>query len=303
MYNLDFVRNPQMRLGFENILGQEAAGQGKSFYVDVNAGTTGAGGSTWETAVKTLAAAIVLNNASIAAGATGWAARNRIYFKGDNNETAKETLITLPNKCDVIGVGSYDHRPYPVMIGNHLIGAGAYMGCRFINMGFKSLAAGGVIFKAPTTTSGLQFIGCYFDGRGATPATKGLELVGIEECNIIDCKFIGKYSTTALEIGTGSCRLLVIKGNEIESGAIGITVDAGATCADAIGIIKDNTINAVTLVIDENSDKMAVIGNRGTTSAAQTLALVIDYNSALSADNIITSATVTSIYPALGAIA
>lgn len=291
----------RMQLG-SRIAEIQGATAGDVYYVDVNAGLDTNTGSTWGTAFKTLSKAFVVSNASIAAGASGWAARNKIYFKGDNNEAAKETLITLPSKCDVIGCGSYDHRAYPVLIGNHVIGAGAYMGTRFMNMGFKSLAAGGVIFTAPTTTSGLQFIGCFFDGRTAVPATKGIVLTAVEEAAIIGCKFIGKYSATTIEIGAGESRALVIANNIIESGAIGITVNIGATCSDAAAKILNNQFNVVTIVIDENSDKFVIGGNRGTTSAAQTLALIIDYNAALSYDNIFTSATATSIYPALGAI-
>lgn len=274
---------------------------GVSYFVDVNYGVDTNDGLGFNSALKTMSAAIVKSNASIAAGAQGWAARNRIYFKGDNNEASKETLITLPNKCDVIGVGSYDHRSYPVMIGNHLIGSGAYMGTRFINMGFRSLAAGGVIFKAPTTTSGLQFINCFFDGRTTTPATKAIELVAVEEAAIIGCKFIGKYSTTTIEIGTGSSRALLIKGNQIESGAIGILVNSGMTCADAVAMILDNVFDVVTFVIDENSDKVIVGGNRGRTQADGKLATTMDYNAAMAYDNIITSSASTSIYPAITA--
>lgn len=277
---------------------------GTDFMVDTNAGLDTNDGLSWESAMKTLAVAIAASNVVIAAGASGWANRNRIFYKGDNAEAAAETITTLPSKCDVIGVGSYDHRPGPMLIGNHVIGAGAYMGTHFYNMGFASPASGGVILAIPTTTSGVVFDkSCWFDGRSAVAATKAIVAVGVEQLRIEGCKFIGKYSTTTIEIGTGSCRGLLIKNNEIESGAIGITVDIGATCADAIGMILNNVIKAVTLVIDENSDKMMVIGNQGCTAAAQTLALIIDYNSALACNNTITSATVTSIYPALGAIA
>ena len=277
---------------------------GDTFYVDVNAGVDTNDGLSWLTPLKTLAAAIVLSNASIAAGASGWAARNRIYYKGDNNEAAAETLITLANKCDIVGVGSYDHRPTPMMIGNHVIGAGAYMGCRFINMGFLSPAAGGVIFTVPTTTSGLAFIGCHFDGRSTTPATKAIVATAVEQLTIEGCRFFGKFSTTTIDIGTGSSRALLIRNNLIESGAIGITVHASATCADAIGQIIGNTFNVVTLVIDENSDKMAIIDNKGTTLAADSkLTSVIDFNAALSCNNLFTCGTgVTAIYPAQAAI-
>lgn len=275
------------------------AGYNKSYYVDVNAGVDTNDGLSWSTPLKTLAPAIVLSNANIASGAVGWAARNVIYFKGDNNEASKETLITLPNKCDVVGIGSYDHRSYPVMIGNHVIGAGAYMGTRFINMGFRSLAAGGAIFTAPTTTSGLQFINCYFDGRTTTPATKAIVLTAVEEAAIIGCKFIGKYSATTIDIGTGSSRALLIKNNEIESGAIGITVHASMTCADAIAMIINNVFDVVTLVIDENSDKVLIGGNRGRTSADGQVGNTIDYNAVFAYDNIFAHSQGVSQYPVL----
>lgn len=277
---------------------------GDTYYVDVNYGKTTNDGLSWETPLKSLMPAIVLSNASIAAGAKGWAARNRIYYKGDNKEAVAETLITLANKCDIIGVGSYDHKPYPEMIGNHVIGAGAYMGCRFINMGFRSPAAGGVIMTVPTTTSGLAFIGCHFDGRSTIAATKAIVATAVEQLSIIDCVFRGKFSTNVIELGAGSTRALMIKGNYIESGAIGIVVNAAATCADAIGYIIDNTFAVGTLVIDENSDKFVVGGNRGTTLAADSkLTSVIDFNAALSYDNQFTCGTgVTAIYPAQAAI-
>jgi len=272
---------------------------GDRFFVDVNYGVDTNDGLSFNSPLKTLAAAIVKSNASIAAGAKGWAARNKIYYKGDNNEASAESLITLPNKCDVIGVGSYDHRSYPVMIGNHVIGAGAYMGTRFINMGFRSLAAGGVIFTAPTTTSGLQFIGCHFDGRTTTPATKAILLTAVEEAAIIGCRFIGKYSTSTIDIGTGSSRALLIKDNIIESGAIGITVHSGLTCADAVAMILNNVFDVVTLVIDENSDKVIVGGNRGRTQANGTVALTIDYNAVMAYDNIFAHSAGVSQYPVL----
>jgi hypothetical protein len=280
---------------------------GLTYYVDANAGVNTNNGLSWDTSFKTLAAAITASNATIVASTKGtgrgWAARNTIYYKGDNAEAAAETLITLPNKCDVIGVGSYDHRPYPVLIGNHVIGAGAYMGTRFINMGFQSPAAGGVIFTVPATTSGLAFLGCHFDGRGSTPATKAILATGVEQFSVIGCDFIGKYSTTTIDLGTGATRNLRIIGNQIESGAIGITVHASLTCADAIGIISDNTFAVVTLVVDDNSSKLLITRNRGYTAAAKEIATVLDCNELYCSDNVFGNATGIGIYPAYAAIA
>jgi hypothetical protein len=280
---------------------------GSVYHVDVNSGVDTNDGLTWDTAFKTYAKAVSASNLTIAASpkgtGRGWAARNTIFYKGDNNEAAAETIITLPNKCDVIGVGSYDHRPMPMMIGNHVVGAGAYAGTRFFNMGFMSPAAGGVIFTVPTTTSGLAFYGCHFDGRSTTAATKAILATAVEQLTIQGCRFYGKYSTTTIDLATGSTRALLITDNYIESGAIGVTAHASLTCADAIGFIDRNTFAVVTLCIDDNSSKLSCNDNRGFTAAAKEIATVMDCNEITCANNIFGNATGTGIYPALVAIA
>ena len=67
---------------------------GKSYYVAGNYGDDTADGSSWDKALKTVAAAIALNNTNIAASKYGWAARNKIYISGD---TFEETLVAFPN--------------------------------------------------------------------------------------------------------------------------------------------------------------------------------------------------------------
>jgi hypothetical protein len=273
------------------------------YHVDVNAGVDTNNGLSWDTAFKTFAKAVTASNLTIATSTKGtgrgWAARNIILFKGDNDEDDKETITTLPNKCDVIGVGSYDHRPYPVMIGNHVVGAGAYMGTRFINMGFMSLAAGGAIFTVPTTTSGLAFINCHFDGRTAVPATYAIVATAVEQFSIVGCDFFGKFSVATISLGTGDTRKLLIKENIIESGAIGIKVHASLTCADSVGMILNNVFSVVTLVVEDASDKLVIGGNRGSTEANGTVALTLDYNDNLGYDNIFAHSAGVSQYPVL----
>jgi len=267
---------------------------GTSYFVDGNAGADGNDGASWGTAFKTLAKALAVSHANIAADATGWASRNRIYIKGDSLE---EDLTALAQKTDIIGVGSCDHHPQARIIGNHSIGTTSYMGCRFINVAFKAKAAGGVVMTLPTEQSGISFLGCFFDGRSATPATKAIAATAVEQLTIQGCRFVGKYSTATIDIGAGSSRALLIADNFIESAAVGILVNSGLTCADAVALITNNVINAGTLVIDENSDKVAIIGNRGTT-AANKGATTIDCSDALAADNIFTSTDGTQSYPA-----
>jgi len=278
---------------------------GEDFYVNVNAGADTNSGKSKVTALKTLAAAIVLSNASIAANAYGWAARNRIFFEGDNNEEHKETLITLPSKCDVIGVGSYDHRSYPVMIGNHVIGAGAYMGTRFINMGFKSLATGGAIFTVPTTTSGLQFINCFFDASTAVVGTIGISLTAVEMARIEGCEFIGAFSTTAINIGAGESNGLAIIGNKILGAVKGITVDSSMTQSVRSGIIADNYIETTAMAIDENSDKLLIANNTILSGAGNGYAACMDIELTRCVGNVLTTknGTCYDVPPRAGALA
>jgi hypothetical protein len=270
----------------------ELAGSGyyKTYYVDVNAGVDTNSGLSWTKALKHISPAIVLSNAAIAAGSKGWAARNRIFFKGDNNEAAKETLITLPNKCDVIGVGSYDYKTYPVMIGNHVIGSGTYMGTRFINMGFESLAAGGAIFTVPTTTSGLEFIGCYFDGSSTTKATYGISAVAVERLKIINCEFVGAISTAAIAIGAGESNGLVIKGNRILGAVNGITIASGMTTSIRGAVVADNYIDVTTLGINDEADKAMIVNNRILSAGGNGWAACAHFSIVRGSDNMITTA-------------
>lgn len=275
---------------------------GTVYYVSVNAGSDDSDGLSWEAAFKTLTVALAASHADIGASSTGWANRNRIYYKGDNKEAEAEDITKFAQKTDIIGVGSYDHRPHPMLIGNHTV-VGSYMGCRFFNMGFKTPAAGGVLMTLPTGVSQPEFYGCVFDGDSTTPATKGILATAVETLKIIGCKFRGKFSTAAIDIATGIGLGMLIKDNIIESGAIGIAVNSGYTCAAARGMVLNNVFDVVTMVMDDDSTKVAFIGNRCITAAANTLTLILGYDDALACDNVITDATVTANYPTIGTTA
>lgn len=267
---------------------------GTNYFVDGNAGVDTNDGLSWETAYKTLAVALAASHAKIAADSTGWANRNRIFIKGDSFE---ENLTKLAQKTDIIGVGSCDHHHQARIIGNHVIDTTSYMGCRFFNVNFKAGAAGGVIMTLPTQQSGISFVECLFDGRSAVAATKAILATAVEMLTVEKCRFIGKYSTTTIDIGTGESRALFIKDNVIESGAIGVTIHSGMTCSDSDAMILNNIFDVVTLTIDDNSDKCIIGNNSGKTAANGKLATVIDCSDVLSYNNKFSHAAGWSVYP------
>jgi len=211
-------------------------------------------------------------------------------------------LIILANKCDIIGVGSYDHNPFPILIGNHVIGAGAYMGTRFINMGFRKLAAGGAIFTVPATTSGLEFLGCHFDGSDATVATYGLVATAVEQLKVVGCEFSGAFSAAAIAIGAGESNGLLIADNYIQSGAVGILIDTAMTCSVRAAYIHNNVFKVTTLVINDVAGKTVITNNTGRTAAAKEIATVMVFGTGMAANNTFGNATGWGQYPVIAAI-
>ena len=235
------------------------------YYCDNNAGNNGNDGSSWEKSFKTLAYALAVSHADIASGSQGWAARNVIYYRADT-ETAD--LVKLADKTDVIGVGSYDHRPQAGITGNHVI-AGSYMGTRFFNVCFKSPAAGGDIFIVPTTVSGLAFIGCKFDGASSTPATGAIVATTSEMLTVQDCTFIGAYSDAVIELAGTEFNSLLIADNIIQGAEVGIEAKSTVTTSIRSGYILRNIVNSTKESILESSGKLYVHSNLCVTGNAK----------------------------------
>lgn len=272
------------------------------YYVNGNRGSDDGTGLTWATAKKTLAAAVTLSNANIALDLGGWAARNVILCKGD---TLLEDLTVLPSKCDVIGVGSHNANPMCTIEGVQTIGAGAYMGTRFINMRFFIKAAGGDLFTVPTTTSGLAFHRCVFDAHNTVKAGGAIIATASMGLKIMSCRFIGEYSDAVIELGAGQMDDCVIEGNTIEGVNKGIEVNSSLAMTQWQGFIKNNTFFTTLACIDDASSKFAIIGNRGVTLAAKgsSLAGAVVGNIALSLDNRFSCSDENNVeWPALGAI-
>jgi len=242
---------------------------GRVYFVDGNAGSDTNSGSSWDDAFKTLAVALATSHANIAASSKGWAARNRIYCKGDSFE---EDLTKLAQKTDVIGTGSCDHLHGARLIGNHAIDTTMYMGCRFINFHFKAPETGGDIFTIPTEQSGIAFIGCSFDGGSEVAAGGAIIATAVESLTIRGCEFRGAFSDAVIEIGAGESNSLHIEDNIVQGAEVGIEVSASATCTIRAGYILRNVINTTKECIKDSSGKFYVHGNYCVTGNAKGVA-------------------------------
>lgn len=247
---------------------------GLTYYVDGNAGDDGNDGLAWEEdglgegPMATLAAAITASNLTIATHPSlygaGWAARNRIYCKGD---MLVEDLTVLAQKCDIIGVGSHDSNPMATLQGNHAIGAAGNHGCRFFNMRFTPPSGGGDIFTIPTTTGGVAFYDCVFDAHQSTKAGGAIVSTGSHMLRAEDCRFIGQYTDAVIELGAGAGADTIIKNNWIEGANQGIDVNASFTTGQFLAIIEGNTFETALACINDASGLFAVVNNTGITLA------------------------------------
>jgi hypothetical protein len=263
---------------------------GIDYFVDLNTANGTKDGLSWDTSVPLIATAITKSNASIGLASNRfWARRNRIFVQGD---VMTESLTVLPEKCDIIGVGT-DLRPFPRVYGNHTI-ALAKVGCRFINMGFVTTGTGD-LFVIPAGSHGLQFVGCTFE-PGST-STKALEITDSAHVRITDCRFtvgagdISKIFAVAISIEGNTCHDVVIQGNQITATS-GVCVTGTSSVAAVGSLIADNYIRAVALAIDDDSDDFQVINNRWITDInTATSTAGYDFNLQLACGNIQMGAT------------
>jgi hypothetical protein len=249
---------------------------GTTYYVDCNAGADTNDGLSWGTAFKKLSVALAASHANIAAGATGWASRNRIFFKGDQTATADgENLTALAQKTDIIGVGSTDWKSKPQLVGNHVIpNTTSYMGCRFINVMFKGpVLSGGDIFSI-TGQHGIEFINCEFMGDSTTPATAAIVSTAGVSLKVIGCDFKGAFSDAVIELGAGQADGFVVKDCFIQGANMGIDIPNTVTYATGKnGLIENNLIKTTLACINDALGTTFVRRNNLFTAAAEGVGL------------------------------
>jgi hypothetical protein len=258
---------------------------GGDYYVDNNAGVDATGdGLSWATAWKTLATAITAVNART--GSSNYAARCRIFYKADS-ETVN--LAALPQKTDIIGVGSCDAYPMASIKGNH-----APLTVRFIP------ATAAILWTLIANNNGVKFYGCQFVGSmSGVTATSAISTTATELLDVVDCDFDGAFSADVIAIGAGNASGLKIVGNTIRGAANdGIVIDTGATYSgvNSKAIIKGNTIQCAGCTIKDVPDT-AIVTQNDLISAAATGTASLDINIRLAARNWITDGTKGALYP------
>lgn len=271
---------------------------GRVYYVEGNAGSDSDdldAGQSWDRAYKTIAFAIGKSNTEIGASkygyGRGWAARNTIFIKG----SFTEDLVVMPQKADLVGVGSTNAEPRARIVGTQAPVATAW-GTRIFNIWFNDDGASATF---TTTAGGIQFHNCWFQGVGATVGTYGLYITNPEQVVVKDCIFSSylenPFSTAAIAlIADGQYNNVIIEGNDI-TGAVGIYCSDNALNNHFNCTIKNNIIKATTFCIDDNTDDYSVIGNLMISAAAE--ASAIDCNAAMAVGNILTSSDDTRTFP------
>ncbi len=242
-------------------------GSGTPFFVDNNFGSDGNDGLSWGEPFSTLSRATTVSNVDIARGSDRWARRNTIYFAGDR---LVEDLTALPNKCDIIGVGSTDSFKGGTLEGDHVIASGT--GTRFFNMGFEPGTATDMWVFSTGGSSGIEFHNCQWRAnRGGAVAVSGIDVTNCINLKVINCEFRGAFSADYIDIGAGAINGMIIKGNTMVGGADnGVMVTGtGTITGGQRGLIADNYIECADIVIDVNATSVFdVINNIGISGEA-----------------------------------
>jgi hypothetical protein len=295
-YNLDsslvnYIDN--LGMGVEN----RGAIGGTVYYVENNAGNDAWDGLSVDKPFKTLAKAIAVSNIDINRRGR-WAKRNTIYYFADT-ETAD--LVVFPNKCDVVGCGSYDANKKPGIVGNHVpVNTGNY-GTRFINIWFKAPADASPIVTLASSSSGIEFHDCVFDATATT--TIGIQATASPFLKVVNCRFQGAFVTSYITFGTGEAGGTEIIGNRMcDAAAKGIITGAGTSSAWAM-IVRDNYIEATTIIIDDDGDELWISRNDLITAAAVTTSPTfpeaMDVDATRVAGNWLTASNVATHYPVI----
>lgn len=241
-------------------------------------------GLTWKRAFTTITAAIAASNTYIAVTEHQYA-RNRIYIDGGG--LWSETLATLPNQCDVIGVGARTGWK-PTLYGRQNITT-AVLGCHIYNIMFYNPTTSVPAVTILAGSHGIEFHKCNFTNGDGNDSSVGLQITDSNDFIIDDCCFPGNPpSVIGISLLGTSCINSRITNNFINATTTGIAIANGMT-GDYGLLIKDNVIFRA----DPNSDSAMAVGIDFRDTSGRTHACVIN-NRIAAADGIQFDGTVSS---------
>ena len=233
-------------VGLNNGLGVMPV-DGTTFYVSKTGnGTTGL---DWENAFSTLTAAIT---AASAAAVVNTNTLNRIFLGGGN---WTETLVALPNHCEIIGVGIMSDGPR--INGTSAI-ANAPSICHIYNVQFRTNTAAPCL-DLTVGAQGLWLIGCLFNNTSGQQTTVGVDFGDTNYYNkIIGCTFMGNPSMTRGIVCNGAANAFMeIRDNYISAITSGIEFAAqSGAYSDYQCYIRENVICRT----DPNSSSQLAVG-------------------------------------------
>jgi len=277
---------------------------GSTYFVDGNSGSDGGKGhgTSLIKPYKTLAYAAAVSHADIARGSDRWARRNRIYIMGDD---FTEDLVALPQKTDIIGLGSSDNYPMACIRGNHAPVDSA-VACRFYNVRFRPAASADMWTLASTTGAGLEFWNCLWEAQYSTfTAVSGIDSTACVNWRVMNCEFTGAFSANYIDIGAGAATNVEIAYNKMKGSAVNGIMTTGAVTVSAshYGEIHHNFIACPGIVLDtQASSVFYAYDNVGISAAALgSNSYVIDLT--MAARNCLTGNDISVYVPSLTTVA
>jgi hypothetical protein len=174
---------------------------------------------------------------------------------------------------------------------------------------FKAIVHASPIITLASTSSGIEFINCTFDGSVGT-VTGAILATASPFLKVIGCNIFGPFATNYIAFGTGETAGTLIENNIMTgSSGLGISTVTGTT-ASYETIIKDNFICVKTtgITIDDEANGstgiLYVIKNTLKNGATLTnyagIGGAIDVNVARASGNTVSGADVSLAYPKEG---
>jgi len=210
---------------------------GRTYFVNkLGNGTTGL---SWANAFTTIEAAITASNVNIVL-TENVGGKNRIFIDGGNYT---ETIVQLPFRCDMIGVGG---QPVRIMGATHIAtGPTGFGSCHMYNIQFYNVSATVPIFQIDSDLNWtrVEWHNCLFQSASGLRPSIGLQIgKKCQQFKVDNCQVRGNPpATIGIQMDGSNCDLSDITNCYINAVSKGIVfVNDGYMYG---GLIKNNVIS------------------------------------------------------------